>query len=345
MLVWSRTYGKVYSLTVGSSNIIILCDRKAVHALIDKKSAIYSDRPSDYVGWLLTQGDHMALHQMDKGWREMRKHIAHHFSPMQCDEHHQIIQESESRALMNDLLDTPELFRGHIRRTTSSISSIIVYGQRGPTIDHKYARQVYDVMERWTETMEPGANPPVDVFPILKLIPIRFAPWKQRALRAGKVMDEAWGGSLKAVRDRRATGEKRDCVADKILDDYEAKGDQLLSEHKLQNLLGEMVEGGSDTTSAQLLTFIMAMATYPRVQEKAHKLMDEVIGSSRSPIWADFDKLNYVNAMVKEGMRWRPVSSVALPHRAREDDTYDGMFIPKDSTVWVAVWYVLSHIV
>jgi hypothetical protein len=43
--------------------------------------------------------------------------------------------------------------------------------------------------------------------------------------------------------------------------------------------------------------------------------------------------------MVKEGMRWRPVSSVGLPHRAREDDTYEGFFIPKDSTIWVAVWY------
>jgi cytochrome P450 len=191
--------------------------------------------------------------------------------------------------------------------------------------------------------MEPGANPPVDVFPILKLIPIRFAPWKRRALRAGAVMDRAWGGSLKAVRDRRATGEKRDCVADKILDEYDAKG-QVLSEHKLQNLLGEMVEGGSDTTSSQLLTFVMAMCCYPRVQAKAQALIDEVIGTNRSPQWKDFDKLQYVNAMVKEGMRWRPVSSVGLPHRAREDDTYEGFFIPKDSTIWVAVWFSISNI-
>jgi cytochrome P450 len=112
-----------------------------------------------------------------------------------------------------------------------------------------------------------------------------------------------------------------------------------LAEHKLQNLLGEMVEGGADTTSSQLLTFIMAMACYPRVQKKAQAMIDQVVGTSRSPTWQDFDQLQYINAMVKEGMRWRPVSSVALPHRAREDDTYNGFFIPKDSTIWVAVWY------
>ena len=339
MLAWSRIYGKVFSLTVGTANIIVICDRKAIRDLVDKKSAIYSDRPNDYIGHLLTRGDHMAALSMTKGWREMRKQVTHYFSPMLCDEHHQPIQEAETRALMNDLLETPEQFAGHIRRTTSSIASILVYGQRGPTIDHKYATQVYEVMDRWSEAMEPGANPPVDVFPILKLIPTRFAPWKRRALEAGRVMDEAWGGSLDAVRARRAIGEKRDCVADKILDDYEAKEGEILPEHKLQNMLGEMVEGGSDTTSSQLLTFILAMASYPRVQKKAQAMIDEVCGTRRSPVWSDFDKLQYINAIVKEGMRWRPVASVGLPHRVREDDTYEGMFIPKDSTIWIAVWY------
>ena len=101
MLTWSRKYGKVYSLMVGPSTMVILCDRKAVHELVDKKSAIYSDRPSDYVGHLLTQGDHMALHQMDKEWREMRKQIAHHFSPLQCDAKHIVIQEAEASGAMS----------------------------------------------------------------------------------------------------------------------------------------------------------------------------------------------------------------------------------------------------
>src|SRR5579862_1484353 len=167
MLTWSREYGKVFSLTVGSSNIIVLCDRKAVKELVDKKAAVYSDRPYDYVGQLLTQGDHMGLLQMDKDWREMRKQIAHHFSPQQCDTTHQQLAEAEARALMADLLESPQYFRQHIRRTTSSIGSAITYGRRGPTINHKYATQVYEVMERWSETMEPGANPPVQVFPFL----------------------------------------------------------------------------------------------------------------------------------------------------------------------------------
>lgn len=74
------------------------------------------------------------------------------------------------------------------------------------------------------------------------------------------------------------------------------------------------------------------------------------------PEWADFDKLPYINSIVKEGMRWRPayvpihsllrvgidICSVAtgIPRRVAEDDWYNGMLIPKDSTVFLPIWAV-----
>jgi cytochrome P450 len=107
-------------------------------------------------------------------------------------------------------------------------------------------------------------------------------------------------------------------MADSMLEEAEQNPDFVLGEHAIQNLLGEMIEGGADTTTAQLLTFIVAMANYPRVQEKAQGLIDEKIGSDRSPNWKDFDALPYINAIVKEGLRWRPVTSVGFAHKNRE---------------------------
>ncbi|KAF2807406.1 putative cytochrome P450 oxidoreductase [Mytilinidion resinicola] len=342
MKEWAETYGKIYSLTVGPTNIIVLCDRKAVRDLIDKKSAIYSDRPADYVGRLLTGGDHTLIDDYNAEWREKRKQMAQVLSPRRCDEQHSPIQEAEAKCLLLGFLDDPEHCIEHIKRTTASIAGIITYGQRAPTIDHPYATQVFDIMQEWTEAMGPGANPPVDVYPIFKLWPTRFAPWKQRAYRVNKKMDVAWAGTLNAVRKRRAVGDKRECMADSLLVEVEKNPNYILSEHSIQNLLGEMIEGGADTTTAQLSTFLVAMACYPRVQAKAQALIDEKIGSGRSPTWKDFDSLSYINAMVKEGLRWRPVTSVGFPHKVREDDTYEGMLIPKGSTVFVPVW-ALNH--
>lgn len=92
---WAQEYGPIFSLKLGSANVVVLCDREAVHSLLDKKSAIYSDRPESYVGQLLTKGDHIALTDATTEWREKRKLVAHNFSPKMLDEKHYKIQEAE----------------------------------------------------------------------------------------------------------------------------------------------------------------------------------------------------------------------------------------------------------
>lgn len=161
-------------------------------------------------------------------------------------------------------------------------------------------------MDRWTEAMEAGANPPVDEYPILKLIPKRFAYWKRRALAAGVVFDTIWGKARQIVEERRAKGDKRECIIDRLLDEYNKKG-WPMSQHAFNNLVGEVVEGAADTTAAQILTLILAFAKNPHVQERARQEIDAVCPPDKPPKWSDFKDLPYINQIVKEGMRWRPV--------------------------------------
>ncbi|KAI9836035.1 MAG: hypothetical protein M1819_001646 [Sarea resinae] len=336
---WAKEYGSIFSLKFGPTDVIVLCDRKAVHHLLDKKGAIYSDRPYTYVGRLLTQGDHIAIEQMDPIWREKRKVIAHNFSPKVLDEQHFKIQEAEATVLMNDLLDSPDKFFNHIRRYTASVASVIAFGHRGPTFESFWGHCVYTVMDQWTAAMEAGANPPVDEYPILKLIPTRWCWWKKRAIVAGGVFEEIWGKARRIVDERIAKGDKRDAIIDRLLDEYNKKG-WPMSQHAFNNLIGEIVEGAADTTAAQLLTLMLALAKNPHVQKKAREQIDPICGKERSPQWSDFKEMMYINQIIKEGMRWRPVAVTGLPHRVREDDEYEGMRIPKDSTVFIPVWAI-----
>ncbi|KAF2501617.1 cytochrome P450 [Lophium mytilinum] len=282
---WAKEYGSIFSLKVGPSNIIVLCDRKAIHKLL------------------------------------------------QLDEKHFRVQEAEATVLMTNLLDRPEDFFQEIQRYTASVVSSINYGFRAKTHDSFWGT--------WTECMEPGANPPVDDVPLLKYIPSSFAFWKRRAIDAGKTMDGTWGKARRLAEERRARGDRRVCIIDSLLDEYEKKGwPASITQHSFTNLMGEIVEGGADTTSAQLLTLILAFALYPEVQRKARKEIDEVCGTERAPLWSDFDRLPYLNCIIKEGMRWRPVAVTALPHRVRQDDEYEGMLIPKDSTVFIPTWAI-----
>lgn len=135
MREWAQQYGSVFSLKVGPSSIVVLCDRKAIHKLLVEKGSIYSDRPPSYVGHLLTQGDHLALEQMDATWREKRKVISHNFSPKQLDENHFRVQESEATVLMTNLLQNPDNFYQDVRRYTASVVTSITYGFRAASFD------------------------------------------------------------------------------------------------------------------------------------------------------------------------------------------------------------------
>jgi len=71
------------------------------------------------------------------------------------------------------------------------------------------------------------------------------------------------------------------------------------------------------------------MLVYPSVQACAHAELDEVIGRARPPTFADIPFLPYIRAMVKETLRWAPISPFGVPHALTADEWYEGMFIPK----------------
>src|ERR1700730_14967184 len=100
------------------------------------------------------------------------------------------------------------------------------------------------------------------------------------------------------------------------------------------------------------------MTLYPEVQRKAQAEIDRVIGNACLPVYSDEDSLPYLQAMLKEILRWHPVAplcqfstsclvTVRLPHnltgvapRATKSDVYEGHFIPAGSIIIPNVWYV-----
>ncbi|KAM5354648.1 hypothetical protein ACJ41O_001295 [Fusarium nematophilum] len=168
----------------------------------------------------------------------------------------------------------------------------------------------------WGEVLEPGSMPPVEQFPFLWYLPGR---WKKKAKKVKDQRHRLWTRAKEIVQERRARGDKRDSLLDSKLDEYEAKG-WPFPEWAISYLFGEMVEAGAESTSNQLLTLVSALAMNPRIQARARVELDAVCGVDRAPRFSDFDKLPYVNCIVKE------------------DDYYDNYLIPKGSTVFMATW-------
>lgn len=80
------------------------------------------------------------------------------------------------------------------------------------------------------------------------------------------------------------------------------------------------------------------MTLFPEVQRKAQQEIDQALGTCRLPKMADRSRLPYVNAVVKEVLRWHPVAPMGIPHMSTEDDTWGELHIPKGSLLMPNIW-------
>lgn len=100
------------------------------------------------------------------------------------------------------------------------------------------------------------------------------------------------------------------------------------------------------------------MALYPQVQKRAQVELDAIVGAERLPLLSDRGSLPYIEALVKEVLRWNPVAPLGehakhlltirkslmgfsgLPHRTTQDDIYERYYIPRGTLVIANIWFV-----
>ncbi|KAA8647949.1 hypothetical protein EYZ11_008690 [Aspergillus tanneri] len=333
---WAKQYGGIFTLKRYMNTTIVITDRKLVKSLLDKKSNIYSHRPASRVSHLITQSDHLLVMQYGEQWRMLRKIIHQYFMEPNCEREHWKVQEAEAKQMLHDFLTVPEDHMLHPKRYSNSITNSLVFGIRTKTVHDEYMDKLFYLMDKWSLVQELGATPPVDSFGLLRILPQwLLGNWKNRALEVGDLMQSLYKAALDQVRERRQRGIHRDSFMDRVLDNLDKTP---LTENQLRFLGGVLMEGGSDTSSSLILTIIQAMTKYPEVQAKAHAQIDAAVGSDRSPGWCDFAKMPYINMVIKESHRWRPVSPLGVSHAVSEDDHVNDKLIPKGSTIVLNVW-------
>ncbi|KAG9079140.1 hypothetical protein FS749_008790 [Ceratobasidium sp. UAMH 11750] len=93
-------------------------------------------------------------------------------------------------------------------------------------------------------------------------------------------------------------------------------------------------------TVAAILVFFVAMLLFPEVQKKAHEEIDTAVGSERLPTMDDRAHLPYVERLIQEVLRWRPIFPNGLPHVCYQDDIYKGYRIPKGAKIFANIWAI-----
>lgn len=247
-------------------------------------------------------------------WRLCRKLLAQCFNEAKVDKEYVGLVEAEATQMLCDFVKAPKGFMGHTLRFANSIIKGLVYGTR---TRHTEQLEEYEVwFEKYVALLEVGAIPPVDLLPWLVHVPQalwtgRWKNWKDKSDESGRAVNAAFTQMAEPVLERRRRGVRAATVYDYVLNEGEKGID--LTRRDLDVFAGSLIDAGSDTTASAIRVFIQAMVRYPDVQVRAHRQVDDVVGSMRSPRWSDVAKLPYVVQIIKEVMRWRPLAAM-IPH-------------------------------
>ncbi|KAI3598435.1 cytochrome [Moniliophthora roreri] len=315
---WSRQYGGIYSLKIGTGTIIVLSNMTTVKELLDKRNAATASRPKNHVVDVVTRGLYFGLIPNNSLWRAQRKLYA------------------ETAQVLYDILKSPQDLCDHFSRYAFSLTTSILYGKRCPRPRSSEITAFYEFQFVWTKLLSPGTVPPVDKLPFLDYIPERWASWKALIREVKERHRKLYFGLLDDCENQM----KSDVGGNgSFMEDLLGRKEEYGMDREEIGYLGAMmIEGGAETTSSLLKSLVLFLVASPEAQRKAYEEIRRVVGSQRAPDLADFEHLPYIDAVLKEVQRLRPIAPLGLPHETTTTEEYLGYIIPEKTTIFANIY-------
>ncbi|KAK8066754.1 hypothetical protein PG997_013501, partial [Apiospora hydei] len=308
----SAQYGDIVSVPGLSSSptTIVLGSARTAWDLLERRGAVYSSRPRFVVGGeLLSGGLRGLMAPYGDFWRHWRR-LLHSGFMQRRSASYRPIQRLESAVLARDLLRDP---RG-------------VPGASGEHPGQIRRREV------------PSAQVYPDCFCLLEGRSAQAAPKGHTAVYGSLERYQGQGcerrrNALFHDAPSRGTGGFRHVGFGARIQ----RGLAIRCGHRNGKLAPN-----PKSTAGTLASFFLACVKFghnfiPRAQEE----LDRVIGRDRLPTFEDMEDLEYIRAVASETLRWRPGAVLGgTPHASTADDVYNGMFIPKGSTIIAPLWTI-----
>lgn len=334
---WAKEYGDVFSLKILNKTIIVLNSPTLVKEVCENHSKSNSNRPQSTINDMLIP-DHMNMgttRYAHEGWKSFRKAANQLFSN---DNMKRLApyQEAEVVQMMWEFANQKEWLDA-VKRFSTSFAMGMVYGTRAATLQSKHIAAFRYVHPQFMSILDFGKAPPIDIFPFLAWVPERFAEWKRLVRKIRGLHEELYESLYATVEDRLASGRGNGCFMEQMILKADFMG--LKSRNHLLNLAAVLLQG-SDTLTAALHIVVVTLTRYPHVLKKAQEEVDRVIGSNRMPTLADMKDLRYINAVIEECNRLRPIAPLNLPHEMVCDQIIDGILYPKDAAVFINIYHM-----
>ncbi|TFK33963.1 cytochrome P450 [Crucibulum laeve] len=347
---WSRLFlticvdTDILHLDVAGTSIIVLDRYEAAWELFEKRSSIYSGRPSmpmvtELMGWDFNTGF------MQYGAREHRRLLHRAFNPGAIPAFRPHALKATHGLLRRLLDDGGEDVCPDIRQWAGEFSISVAYGLDVKPKNDPYIELAEDGVRSLLLAALPGKFL-VNTIPILKYMPewMPGAGFKRQAKEwrkhARKMLDAPYEA---AKRNLRNTGGR---ASFSVLGLEKLNLTETMSheEENVQGVAGTLYAGAYGLTPHDhptLASCILLLMDHPEVFKRAQVEVDSILQPGHLPDFGDMESLPYIMAIIKETMRLRVIVPL-VPHMAQAEDEYNGYRIPKDSIVIANAWAMLQ---
>ncbi|KAL2813599.1 cytochrome P450 [Aspergillus granulosus] len=342
-----KLYGGISSVSVMGMTLVIIHDRQAARELLEQNSNKTSGRPTMVMANKLCGYENIIICQdYNSTFRRSRKFLHRALGTQSSPAEFRGVQEAEVHKQLVRALNHPDQWLEHFKTNAASTVLKMAYGY---TIEPDKPDTLVTLSDKMMNEFSLAAVPmawAVDIIPALQHIPENFlgVTFKKTARKWKKSIQACAYIPYRFVQRQMAAGTNQPSYVSKLVDELKAENNGTLppeDERAIMWTAASLYGAAADTTVISLTTWTLAMLLFPDVQRKAQEEIDRVIGTGRLPTLNDRENLPYINALVKETLRWWPIAPMGFPHAATEDIMYRDYTIPKGSFLLPAVWWFL----
>ncbi|KAI3414347.1 uncharacterized protein J3R85_016338 [Psidium guajava] len=336
-------HGPMVTLHVGSRPAVFVSSPALAHKALVHRGAVFADRPPPLAADRVLSANQHSINSSSYGpnWRLLRRNLtAEILHPSRLRSY------SRARAWVLDIL-VAELKSqpggvvrvvDHFQYAMFCLLVLMCFGDR---VSEKQIKQVEDVQRRL-------------LLGVRRFGVLNFWPWLTKFVLRKRwkefyelceyqnhVLVPLIRARSKAKREQlnkaKEDGNDGDWIVsyvDTLLDLELPEEKRKLEEEEMVSLSSEFLNAGTDTTSTALQWIMANLVKYPEIQERLYNEIKSVVGQGAEQVKEeDLQRLDYLKAVVLEGLRRHPPGHFVLPHAVTEETELGGYVIPKDGTI------------
>nr|QNS29993.1 cytochrome P450 [Nothapodytes nimmoniana] len=344
----AQVHGPTFKLWVGHQLWVVLSSPSVFKQILRDQDMIFSNRHLTAAGLVFSGGgnDIALAPSCDSNWRTLRKiFVGQMLSKPNLDSLYRLRRHEVRKTvvdLYNNKIDTP-IDVGELIFVTlfNSIISMLW----GSTLEgdkwRKIGAEFRHVVSQLSATIsKPNVS---DFFPILARFDLQKIEkeMEKNMLWIDQIFDRVMDERKKIdmeTREYDRNDEAKDFLQF-LLQLKEKKGSEtVLTPKQIKALLADVVLGATDTTSATIEWAMVEIIKHPEVKKKIYEELANVVGESNIVEELHQEKLQYLNAVVKETLRLHSPAPFLIPRFPSQTTTVDGYIVPAGCKMFLNVY-------